>query len=49
MILGVSQWLSSKLAWKVGLIRVAFLVLVLAFGTGLALYLILWLVKLLSK
>ncbi|MGQ1787634.1 MULTISPECIES: PspC domain-containing protein [unclassified Saccharicrinis] len=49
MILGVSQWLSDKLGWNVTTIRIAFVVLVLAFGTGLGLYLILWLVKLLSK
>ncbi|GAF03640.1 PspC domain-containing protein [Saccharicrinis fermentans] len=49
MILGVSQWLSDKLGWNVTYIRIAFVVSVLAFGTGLGLYLILWLVKALSK
>jgi phage shock protein PspC (stress-responsive transcriptional regulator) len=49
MILGVSEWLSEKLGWDVTLIRIIFLVLVLFFGTGLGLYLILWLVKMLSK
>jgi len=49
MILGVSQWLSDKLGWNVTYIRIAFVVAVLAFGTGLGLYLILWLVKVLSK
>ncbi len=49
MILGVSQWLSDKLGWNVTLIRIIFIVLVLFFGTGIGLYLILWLVKILSK
>lgn len=49
MILGVSKWLSSKLGWDVTFIRVAFIVAVLFFGVGLGLYLILWVVKLLSK
>ncbi|PLX11923.1 MAG: PspC domain-containing protein [Marinilabiliales bacterium] len=49
MILGVSEWLSSKLGWKTSHIRIAFIILVLVFGTGLGLYLILWLVKIFSK
>ncbi|MBL7472237.1 PspC domain-containing protein [Robertkochia sediminum] len=49
MILGVSQWLSTKLGWDVSIIRVAFVVSVLFFGFGIGLYLILWIVKLLSK
>ncbi|MBI9035411.1 MAG: PspC domain-containing protein [Bacteroidales bacterium] len=49
MILGVAQWLSYKLGWSVLLIRIAFVVGILAFGTGLGLYLILWVVKMLSK
>lgn len=49
MILGVAQWLSTKLGWDVSIIRVAFVVSVLFFGFGLGLYLILWIVKLLSK
>ncbi|WP_143525004.1 PspC domain-containing protein [Labilibacter marinus] len=49
MILGVSEWLSGKLGWKVGIIRLAFLVSVFALGTGLGLYLILWVVKMFSK
>lgn len=39
MILGVSQWLSAKLGWDVTFIRIAFVVAVLFFGTGLGLYL----------
>lgn len=49
MILGVSEWLSGKLGWQTSYIRIAFVVLVLIFGVGIGLYLILWVVKLLSK
>ncbi len=49
MILGVSGWLSEKLGWDTALIRVGFVILLLVFGTGIGLYLVLWLVKVLSK
>lgn len=49
MILGVSGWLAGKLGWNETHIRIAFVVSFLFFGTGLALYLILWIVKLFSK
>lgn len=49
MILGVCEWLSGKLNIDVTVIRIIFVVLVLAFGTGILLYLVLWLVKALSK
>ena len=49
MILGVSDWLSAKLGWKASYIRIGFVAAVLLAGTGLALYLILWVVKMLSK
>ena len=49
MILGVSEWLSGKLGWQTSHIRIAFVVSVLLFGFGIGLYLILWVVKLLSK
>ncbi len=49
MILGVCEWLSYKLGWDVGIIRIAFVVSVLFFGAGVGLYLILWLVKMFSK
>jgi len=49
MILGVSDWLSSKIGMEAKHIRIGFVVLVLLAGTGIGLYLILWLVKLLSK
>jgi len=49
MILGVSEWLSEKSNIDVSIIRVGFVIAVVAFGTGLGLYLILWLVKILSS
>lgn len=49
MILGVSGWLNEKLGWSTSLIRIAFVLLVLLAGTGIGIYLILWVVKLLSK
>ncbi|WKD85487.1 hypothetical protein KCTC32516_00828 [Polaribacter huanghezhanensis] len=49
MILGVSEWLSGKLGWKVQNIRIAFVVCVLFAGFGIGLYLILWVVKMFSK
>ena len=49
MILGVSEWLSAKLGWKTLYIRIAFVIAVLFAGMGVGLYLILWVVKLLSK
>jgi len=49
MILGVSGWLAGKLGWNETYIRIAFVVSFLFFGTGLALYLILWIVKHFSK
>lgn len=49
MILGVSEWLSGKLGWDATVIRVAFVVGVLVFGVGFGLYLILWLVKMISN
>jgi phage shock protein PspC (stress-responsive transcriptional regulator) len=49
MILGVSDWLSPKLNVEAKYIRVAFVVAVLLAGFGIGLYLILWIVKLLTK
>ncbi|WP_394367632.1 PspC domain-containing protein [Aestuariibaculum suncheonense] len=49
MILGVSEWLSTKLGWKTSHIRIAFILSVLLFGVGIGLYLILWIVKMFSK
>ena len=49
MILGVSGWLGKKLDIKESTIRIAFVIGFLIFGIGLGAYLILWIVKLLSK
>ncbi len=49
MILGVCEWLSGKLGWDVKILRIAFVVAVLLAGLGVGLYLILWIVKMLSK
>ena len=49
MILGVSEWLGNKIGAKAQHIRIAFVVAFLLAGFGLGLYLILWIVKLLSK
>ncbi|MFY0675480.1 MAG: PspC domain-containing protein [Bacteroidia bacterium] len=49
MILGVCEWLGSRLNVSPGVLRIAFVVAALLFGTGIGLYLILWLVKLLSN
>lgn len=49
MILGVAQWISEKTGRDVALIRILFVIAVLVFGTGIGLYLILWIVKMLSK
>ena len=49
MILGVCEWLSTKTNFTVKNIRILFVLLVLFAGFGIGAYLILWLVKLLSK
>ncbi len=49
MILGVSDWLSPKINVEAKYIRIGFAVSILLAGFGLGLYLILWVVKLLSK
>lgn len=49
MILGVSGWLGGKIGQEEQHVRIAFLVSFLLFGFGLALYLILWIVKMVSK
>lgn len=47
MVLGVSEWISSKMNFDVGHVRLAFIVFALL-GFGILLYLILWAVKLLN-
>ncbi|MEM8895317.1 MAG: PspC domain-containing protein [Bacteroidota bacterium] len=48
MILGVSGWLGKKIGMKEKHVRIAFVVSVLFFGVGIGIYLILWIVKLLT-
>ena len=48
MILGVSGWLGKKIGMKEKTVRIAFVIGFLFFGVGLVLYLVLWLVKILS-
>lgn len=49
MILGVSDWLSQKINIEAKYIRIIFVLSVLLAGFGIGLYLILWIVKLLTK
>ena len=49
MILGVSGWLGDKLGIKESVVRIAFVIGALCFGVGIGLYLILWIVKILTK
>lgn len=49
MILGVCEWLSTKTQFTAKNIRILFVLLVLLAGFGIGAYLILWLVKVLSK
>ena len=49
MILGVSGWAGKKFGFKESHVRIAFVLGFLLFGIGLGLYVILWIVKLLSK
>ncbi|MFY0600990.1 MAG: PspC domain-containing protein [Cyclobacteriaceae bacterium] len=49
MILGVSGWLGKKIGMKEKMVRIAFIVGFLLFGVGLVLYLVLWIVKLITK
>lgn len=49
MILDVSGWLGEKLGWPAKNVRIAFVLAVLLAGFGIGLYLILWVVKVLSN
>ena len=49
MILGVCEWLASKTNFTAKNYRILFVLLVLLAGFGVGAYLILWLVKVLSK
>ena len=49
MILGVSGWIGQKIGLDETVVRILFVVLFFGFGVGLGLYLILWILKLISK
>lgn len=49
MILGVCTWLSSKFGISAGIIRIAFVIAVLFFGTGILFYFIAWILKMITK
>ncbi|WP_298883116.1 PspC domain-containing protein [uncultured Polaribacter sp.] len=49
LFLGVSDWLSTKINVEAKFIRIGFVIAVLLAGFGIGLYLILWIIKLLSK
>jgi phage shock protein PspC (stress-responsive transcriptional regulator) len=49
MILGVSGWLGSKLGMQEKHVRIAFILGALFAGVGIGLYLILWVIKLITK
>jgi phage shock protein PspC (stress-responsive transcriptional regulator) len=49
MILGIPEWLSPKINVETKYIRIDFALSVLFAGFGLRLYLILWIIKLLTK
>lgn len=48
MILGVSGWLGDKMNIEESKVRIGFVIAFFLLGTGLGLYLILWLVKIIS-
>lgn len=49
MILGVSGWLGKKIGMKEQTVRILFVLSFLLMGFGLGVYLVLWLVKVLTK
>ncbi len=49
MILGVCDWLSGKINVEAKYLRIGFVLAVILAGTGVLLYLILFLVKILQK
>ncbi|MCB0736036.1 MAG: PspC domain-containing protein [Bacteroidetes bacterium] len=46
MILGVCEWLEGKIGIEAKILRIIFVVALLLAGTGLGIYLILWIIKL---
>ena len=49
IIFGVSSWIANKLNTDASLIRIAFIIGVFVFGTGIGIYLLLWIVKILEE
>ena len=49
MILGVSDWLGEKIGFQGSHVRIAFVASALLLGFGVGLYLVLWVVKMVSK
>ena len=49
MILGVCDWLSGKINIEAKYLRIGFLLALLLAGTGVVLYLILFLIKIIQK
>ena len=49
MILGVSEWFAKKIDVETKYVRIGFLLALVFAGTGVGLYLILWIVKTLKK
>lgn len=49
MILGVCAWLSKQFNIDATILRIIFVIAALGYGTGIGIYLILWVVKALSK
>ncbi|MFY0592819.1 PspC domain-containing protein [Roseivirga sp.] len=49
MILGVSGWLGDKMGFTEQQVRIAFVIAIFAFGVGIGVYLVLWLVKVISN
>jgi phage shock protein PspC (stress-responsive transcriptional regulator) len=49
MILGVSGWLGNKIGMQEKHVRIIFILAALFAGVGVGVYLILWVIKLLTK
>lgn len=49
VIFGVCNWLGKKFNIDVSIVRIAFVIFGLFIGSGIMLYLVLWLVKILSE
>lgn len=49
IIFGVCAWIAQKFDFDVTLVRIAFVLFGLYVGSGIMLYLVLWVVKILSE